>query len=477
MDTIAVNDIGFMNIACPFCKALHWHDERVTSSRVNHPEFKACCAHGKVRLPALRVPPPALYNFFVADTQEAKNFRSNIVQYNAALAFTSLGVNVDHSVVGRGPPVFRIQGELRHLSGSLLPEPNVNPSYAQLYIHDPESAYQYRVSRNENLSSPTMQCLQTVLHVSNRYSLVYRHAFEVLSMYDDTPEYFMKLCVLPGSNPRRNNLPTVDEVAVILPGEGTCEGDYRDIVVHLRPQYYHNDHDERDHLRLHRINECHSAYAPLHYVLFFPYGESGWYQGYHVAGNPKCITLLQYSAYRLHSRSDEFSTILRGCRLFQTYLVDMFACIDQQRLNYIRTHQTDFRVTMLDGIEDALSSNDDDIDLHQLGQRIILPSSYQGGPRDMHQRYLDGMAIARHFQKIDIFLTMTANPNWPEITRELLPGQQVCDRPDLVSRVFHLKQKALLQAIFKKGIFGLCDAHIYLVEVRRVFPIFNHDHM
>ena len=66
-------------------------------------------------------------------------------------------------------------------------------------------------------------------------------------------------------------------------------------------------------------------------------------------------------------------------------------------------------------MEDALSINDDHLNLNQLGQCIILPSSYLGGPRDMHQRYLDGMAIAWHFKKIDIFLTMTANLNWPEI--------------------------------------------------------------
>ena len=184
-------------------------------------------------------------------------------------------------------------------------------------------------------------------------------------------------------------------------------------------------------------------------------------------GNKRNITLLQYSAYRLHSRADEFSTILRACRLFQTYLVDMFACIDQQRLRFIRTQQSKLRITMLDGVEDALSSSDDHLDLNQLGQRIILPSSYLGGPRDMHQRYLDGMAIARHFQKIDIFLTMTANPNWPEVIHELLPGQHVCDRPDLVSRAFHLKQKSLLKAILKDGIFGLSDAYVYSIEFQK----------
>jgi Helitron helicase-like domain at N-terminus len=111
--------------------------------------------------------------------------------------------------------------------------------------------------------------------------------------------------------------------------------------------------------------------------------------------------------------------------------------------------------------------SDNHVDLNQVGQRIFLPSSYLGGPRDMHQRYLDGMAIARHFKKIDIFLTMTANPNWIEIKRELLPGQTVVDRPDLVSRVFQLKKKTLMNAILKDGIFGPCVGHVYAIEFQK----------
>ena len=53
----------------------------------------------------------------------------------------------------------------------------------------------------------------------------------------------------------------------------------------------------------------------------------------------------------------------------------------------------------------------DNVDLHELGQRIILPSSYIGGPRHMTQRFQDAMAIAHYFRKVDIFLTMTTNPH------------------------------------------------------------------
>ena len=235
-----------------------------------------CCARGKVKLQPLRVPPSLLYNLFIGDTLQVKEFRTNIVQYNAALAFTSLGVKVDHSIVGHGPPVFRIQGELRHLSGSLLPEDSETPCYSQLYVYDPDMAYHCRLSRNENLSPSTMRTLQGIMSDYNAYTPVYQHAYEVLRRYD-APDYTVKLCVVPGNDPRRYNLPTANEVGVILPRENTFQGDHRDIIIHLQPQHYYNQQDHRDHIQLHRISEGHPAYAPLHYVILFPYGEPGWH--------------------------------------------------------------------------------------------------------------------------------------------------------------------------------------------------------
>ena len=60
LDTLPANDLGIMNILCPFCDALHWVDEHVSSLRAGHPEFGTCCTYGKVKLPPLHVP-PALY--------------------------------------------------------------------------------------------------------------------------------------------------------------------------------------------------------------------------------------------------------------------------------------------------------------------------------------------------------------------------------------------------------------------------------
>ena len=70
---------------------------------------------------------------------------------------------------------------------------------------------------------------------------------------------------------------------------------------------------------------------------------------------------------------------------------------------------------------------------NNIGRRIILPSSFTGGPRQMYQLYQDAMSIVSHFGKPDLFITFTCNPKWPEITRELLPNQNAADRPDLTA--------------------------------------------
>ena len=74
------------------------------------------------------------------------------------------------------------------------------------------------------------------------------------------------------------------------------------------------------------------------------------------------------------------------------------------------------------------------------------------------------MTIVRQYGKPDIFLTCTANPNWPEILDNLLPNQSGSDRPDIVSRVFHLKLKELLHDLLERNALGHVSAFVYTVE-------------
>src|SRR5712672_710519 len=71
------------------------------------------------------------------------------------------------------------------------------------------------------------------------------------------------------------------------------------------------------------------------------------------------------------------------------------------------------------------------------------------------------------FAYMDLFITMTTNPDWAEIQRELLPGQTSYDRPDLVARVFKLKLQELIDDIYKRKVFGPVSAYVYVVEFQK----------
>ncbi|XP_073351674.1 uncharacterized protein [Aegilops tauschii subsp. strangulata] len=95
-----------------------------------------------------------------------------------------------------------------------------------------------------------------------------------------------------------------------------------------------------------------------------------------------------------------------------------------------------------------------------VGVRIVLPGTFPGGDRDMKKRHMDAMAIVHTYGKPDIFLTMTCNPKWEEITNELLPGQMSQDRPDIVAPVFYGKLEAMKDMLLKKMVLGVVVAYV-----------------
>ena len=133
------HSLGPMNLQSPNCHAFHFEAEKLSNSTRNQLKFGMCCLTGQVHLPPFPPAPRHLRDLFDGTSPHSLEFKTNIHQYNATFAFTSLGVNVDHSVVtGSGPYSFSISGELHHHSGALLPLPNHAPVFAQIYIHDPQ---------------------------------------------------------------------------------------------------------------------------------------------------------------------------------------------------------------------------------------------------------------------------------------------------------------------------------------------------
>lgn len=77
------------------------------------------------------------------------------------------------------------------------------------------------------------------------------------------------------------------------------------------------------------------------------------------------------------------------------------------------------------------------------------------------------MAITRALGKPSLFVTFTANPNWPEIKRHLEYNQSANSRPDLIAIVFKLKLDALLNDIKKRHVFGKCIGCVYIIEYQK----------
>ena len=151
----------------------------------------------------------------------------------------------------------------------------------------------------------------------------------------------LRLGVERGADLKRENLPTADEVSMILPEEYGSAG-FRDIVLASRM----NGEDRDNPFTL--INPNHVSYLPLHYVFLFPYREPGWHwgrtldnrEGHHQKKN---LSQRTFYRFRLHPRVDEPSTIFRAEKLFQQFVVDAWAVCDQNKLAWIRSHQANIR--------------------------------------------------------------------------------------------------------------------------------------
>ncbi|EAU91301.2 hypothetical protein CC1G_13042 [Coprinopsis cinerea okayama7 len=456
------HDLGRMSFVCAHCGAAHWYQERLAASPKNGPpKFASCCAQNQIQLPQLPRPPYPLDRYLTEQDPVSRKFREDIWKYNRTFLFTSLGVQQDHSVNrGNGPPVFRISGELHHNSGALMAPAGMVPRYSQLFILEPNASLTIRQQQNTDLNS------------------------HILQGYNVNNDVSVHLRLDPQMDRRRYNLPTHPEVAIILPTQHSTQP--HDIVLRLH------------HGPLQQISDLHPSYLPLQYPLLYPQGENGWHPDLKLVETEeqqwnrlkrlhaqraerearglaipeatrreRRLTLTRWAAYYMHFRLGQFNILHRAGGLFNRLIVDMYTSVDQNRLRFINSNQSTIRAARFSNLTDAQLNDPDDADVNEIGKRVFLPSSYVGGPHFMTQCYQDSMVIVGHYKKVDIFLTMTTNPHWPEILRELEPGQTAYDRPDLVARVFEMKRKVLVDFIVKTGIFGKVDAYVYTIEFQK----------
>jgi len=433
--------IGNMSKLCRFCFSLKWQAEPPG----------LCCNSGKIRLPSLGDPPQPIKDLLSVRSDLSVHFQSNVRKYNSCFQMTSFGAS--RRIVEPGfMPTFKIQGQVYHRIGALQPAANEDPKFLQIYfVSGSDNQARRRSSIVNDVKIEIILQLQELLHRENRYVQSFKSAMETMR-----PDYNIVIHAdraPPGQHTGRFNTPSAtSEVAVVMTGEGHNP---RDIVVNLRDN------------TLHQIADTHRSYDALQYPIIFWQGQDGYHFGLRHfnpetgVASPRKISCMDFYCYHFMVRQQNFNLILRFKDLFQQFLVDMDAKIESERLRYIRLNQRRLRAENYALLRDAIATDGRSTDV---GQLVVLPSSFTGGPRYMHERTQDAMTYVRAYGRPHLFITFTCNPSWDEISRELYPGQKPYDRHDLVARVFRLKLTTLMKLFYKGKVFGEVRCYIYTVE-------------
>ena len=216
---------------------------------------------------------------------------------------------------------------------------------------------------------------------------------------------------------------------------------------------------------LHHINDGHQLYHPLAYPLLFPFGTPGWHtnmQCYSVAGENRGrrISLCEYMRYYLMHRASPTHWQKMG-RLSLEFYCDAWGQLEARLAHFhsLPVQQALYRSARVSQFDDF------EANVNELGRPIVrLPASFVGSPKYYHMLYMDAMALPRRFGKPDLFITMTCNPKWAEITAAIPPHSSWESHPDIVARVFVLKFKAMMSDILKKQIFGEVVAYVWRCE-------------
>ncbi|KAL3834092.1 hypothetical protein ACJIZ3_008828 [Penstemon smallii] len=473
--------------SCSFCGAYRFYREV--------PGF--CCGSGQIVLAPVVLCPILMFLFTDPDSEIAKEFRRKGRSYNHGFAFTSIGIKVvaDSWWAKHGVYSLKVHGKVSHFMNPIDGSANTT-DLLQLFFLDTAEALDDAVLGGKDLRRDVIDLLVQAL-AGNPYSKFFKR----LSSWDDLRDARIVIRTSSDLDQRNRNIPTVDEVAgVWKDGDESTAGSERDIRVYTEAG------------RSHKVNYYYSCYNPLQYPLLFPYGEPGWHPGIPKNTDMRAVSLgkgkaptssslpfnaaivasaeemlaaeeeglqrnkrnrgnvscREYSCYQAQIRDGDNSYLLHAGRLGQEFIIDMYIKLETSRLDYYRSEQlqTEIRTESFQGIVDSLLI-DDQVSPNNVGQRIVLPSSFIGGPRDMRKRYVNAMALVQRYGKPDVFLTMTCNPGWKEIIEHLLPCQKADDRPDLIARVFKAKLEELKNEIVKKKLFGEVAAYVYTVEYQK----------
>ena len=184
----------------------------------------------------------------------------------------------------------------------------------------------------------------------------------------------------------------------------------------------------------------------LVYPILFPHGENGWSKEI-----KNTVKYIPYLASRLLmperdsssstgwlERENKAGNLLRTnrfqlmSRAMQHYIVEGVSRLVDSHLSFIKANNGFIQG---DYIENA-NTNDGflPVEVDNLREefngssKTFLNDSVTGSPRHLKACAKNALLIVEEMDKPHGFLTLTANPYWPEIVERLFPGQTAYDR-------------------------------------------------
>jgi len=153
-------------------------------------------------------------------------------------------------------PTFKVQGQVYHQIGSLLPTPDQDSKFLQIYFTgDEEEEIDQRCAVINGTRREIISNLQRLFHQHNHLVKLFKVALECHQMPSDNYKVITRADKTPsGEHERRFNALTINEVAVVMVG---TEFDRRDIII------------QRRNTNLQRVSETHRSYDAFQYPILF----------------------------------------------------------------------------------------------------------------------------------------------------------------------------------------------------------------
>jgi hypothetical protein len=414
---VTLHYLGAMSVICAHCRARSFADEKMN-----------CCSAGNVVFPVQTDVPPLLSALILCS-----HVRQNIRSYNSIMAFASTG----HSNKSFPDGTFVLGGRSYHRIGSLLPVVPNKHCFSQIWSLDTDDATSRRLQIMPTLRQSVLQSLHHLFLQHNPLAQLFKQASHAAANIDNADNQSLGFTWQDSEDMASFQVGAVVEVGAF----------HRQIVVDIKNG------------RFKAISDGHPLYHALAYPLLFPTGFRGWHP--HLEFNERKISLTEYGRFLLMHR-DTPTHVQRCQRLSLEFYCDLFAQVEARNIAFHRqaVQQAKYMKASARAIIDQVRADNAHVD----GTPVVLPSSFPNSPRYYHNLYLDAVALPRRFGKPDLFITMTANPAWREISESIPVGSHWTHHQDVVARVFYLKFKALMDVVVKKKLFGEVLAYVWRIE-------------